>query len=210
VTPVVVWSRLVGFNGRIEARARSAAGVLKPIQTVSSLSFDSLRPRVALDKSGNALFVWYSYISSKFRVEARARSAAGTLGTIQNVSAAGIDGDLPDIRGLANGNALIVWETKLGSGGILARIRSATGALGSIQTISSENVGRIQVGMQANGDTLLAWEGASDSSGSRHIKARVVRFASGALGAVQTLSANGASASTPAVAVKPNGGGVVA
>jgi hypothetical protein len=53
---VAVWSRFDGTDYRIQARTRSAAGVLGPIQTLSGAGQDAIDPQVAVD--GGGLAVW--------------------------------------------------------------------------------------------------------------------------------------------------------
>lgn len=165
---------------------------------------------MALDGAGNALLIWFSYVSdtSTDAVCARALPTTGTLSQIQVISAKGYREKNGHVAVRSDGNALIVWEGQ--DGYVRARARASSGALGPIQTIFGDIIDpsgfRPQFAMDKNGNALIAWQGQVSFPPIRRIMART-RSASGVLGAVQTLS--GDLADLPAVAVNPAGGGVV-
>jgi hypothetical protein len=70
---VVAWYRLDTPRYQVEARTRSAAGNLGPIQILSEPDLYSTFPQVALDRDGDALVVW----SAGFEPEERIQAAAG-------------------------------------------------------------------------------------------------------------------------------------
>src|SRR6266496_1155042 len=95
---VFVWRRSDGttdcFGGpclRIQTRSRSAAGILSPIQTLSPSGQHGALPQVAVDPSGNAVFVWRRFDGANLRIQTRVRSAAGTLGSTLTLPPAGGD-----------------------------------------------------------------------------------------------------------------------
>ena len=55
---VFTWLRSDGANQRVQARARSAAGVLSAVQTLSGPGQNALGPQVAVDADGDAVFTW--------------------------------------------------------------------------------------------------------------------------------------------------------
>ena len=70
-----------------------------------------MRAEVAVDPQGNAVFVWERREGTAvccLRVEARVRSANGTLGATQILSAAGQDAQEPHVAVAANGTAFAV------------------------------------------------------------------------------------------------------
>jgi hypothetical protein len=200
---VIVWAQNDGAGGQVHARRRSAAGALGAIQPISSASSDAVAPQVALDQDGDALIVWQGSSGSGFRTQARARSAAGALGPVQNLS--GLFTFASRLAVDLDGDALIVWQ---GPSGIQARARSAAGALGAIQTLSL--AGRPaqdpRVARDSDGDALIVWQGFDGTT--HRIEART-RSAAGTLGAIRFLSAAGDHAGRPLVALEPNGDGVV-
>jgi hypothetical protein len=56
---------------------------------LSASGQDASSPQVAVDGEGNAVFTWLRFDGTNFRVQAQARSAAGTLSAVQNISPAG-------------------------------------------------------------------------------------------------------------------------
>jgi uncharacterized protein YheU (UPF0270 family) len=232
---VFVWSRsdeTTGCGGsgcsQIKARARSAAGVLSATQTLSDPGQNAANPQVAVDQSGNAVFVWQRpdgtsdcdvYVGC-FRIQARARSAAGKLSSVQTLSDGGRDAFRPQVAVDPNGNAAFVWgrmdETTDCSSGpefspgcfrIQARARSAKGKLSSVETLSDpgQDAGSQQVAVDPNGNAAFVWS-RFDGTNSR-IQA-TARSATGVLSATQTLSAAGRDASSPGVAVDQSGNAV--
>jgi hypothetical protein len=202
---VFAWQRFDGANYRVQARARSAAGVLSAVQTLSSSGRDAVAPQVAVDAKGNAVFTWIRSDGANLRVQARARSAAGALSAVQTLSAAGSSAFNPQVAVDANGNAVFAWQRFDGANRrVQARARSAAGVLSAVQDISEagQDAFNPHVAVDTNGVAVFAWR-RSDGANSR-VQTRV-RGAGGALSAVQTLSAAGRDASEPQLAV--NGGG---
>jgi hypothetical protein len=165
---------------RIQVRARSAAGVLGPVQTLSSAGENTRDPQVAIDADGDTLTVWWRFGAPEFRVQSRARSAAGVLGPLENLSAAGQHAERPQVAMDPAGNAVAVWGRYDGTaqcaGGngcsrIQARTRSAAGVLGAVQTLSApgQHATVPDVAVNADGDAVAVWErldGTTDCGGS--------------------------------------------
>jgi hypothetical protein len=216
---VAVWTRFDGTAVRIQARARSAGGVLGPVQILSVGGQSATAPQVAIDAGGDALFVWQRPdgtgpcgINGCPKVEAVARSAGGVLGPVQRLSNTPRGGSFPQVAVDADGDALAVWRaldatTNCSGGGcfrIQARARSAAGGLGTVLTLSTsgQNADFPQVGIDSDGDAVAVWQrfdGASFRSQAR------ARTAGGALGAVQTLSPAGQNIVDPQVDVAATG-----
>jgi hypothetical protein len=219
---IFVWQRFDGTDPpnncctRIEARSRSSTGTLGAVETLSDPGQNASMPQVAVDSSGNAVFTWVRPDGTNKRIEARARSAAGTLGAVEPLSAAGQDADDPQVAVDPNGNAVFTWQRFDGTNpgaGCCSRIevvaRSATGTLSAVQLLSAsaQNAQTSQVAVDSSGNAVVVWKrfnGTSDVIQSR------ARSATGTLGTVQNLSAAGENASQPQVAVGPTGNAVFA
>ncbi len=126
------------------------------------------------------------------------------------LSAAGQHAWTPDVAYSPNGSAVIAWGRYDGAQYIAqAVIRNANGTLGPVQTIatpSSQVLGGPNVGIDAQGNALLAWT-RWDGNDFR-VQARTLS-AAGVLGLPATLSNPGQDASTPELAVNRGGDGVV-
>jgi hypothetical protein len=68
------WERFDGTSFRIQARLRSAAGVLDPVQTISTAGLDAFSPQIAVNGPGAAFADWLIYDSSGV---SRVQAAAG-------------------------------------------------------------------------------------------------------------------------------------
>ena len=81
---VVVWRN--DDNFRVQARSRSRAGVLGPIQTLSApVLHDTFYQKVAIDRRGNAVVTWVADTQEGQQIQARTLSAAGRLGRLLNL-----------------------------------------------------------------------------------------------------------------------------
>jgi hypothetical protein len=235
---VFVWQRYVGSavcNGHygcilIEARTRSAAGVLSAIQTLSApadWNRDARGPQVGLDPNGNAVFIWSSfdgthpdYPTCCSLIQARARSAAGVLSAIYTLTPAGRQPSGQDVAVDQTGNAVLVWTRTDGTtdcsgvacSRVETRVRSSAGALSPLQTLSAsgQTTQSPDVGVDQNGNAVFVWRLYREcSQGCTRIQARA-RSATGALSSIQTLSPAGRHSVQPQVAVDPSGNAVFA
>ncbi len=203
---VFTWRRLDGADYRVQARARSAGGVLSAVQTLSAAGQDAFAPQVAVDADGDAVFTWWRSDGASYRVQARARSAGGALSAVQTLS--GSNARYPEVAVDADGDAVFTWYRFDGRNlRVQARARSAAGALSAVQTLSEtgQNAWDPEVAVNADGDAVFTWT-RFDGEDYR-VQARA-RSAAGALSAVQTLSGAGQSAELPQVAVDADGDAV--
>jgi hypothetical protein len=205
---VFTWTRFDGTNFRVQARARSSTGTLSAVKTLSAAGQNAFNPQVAVDTDGDAVFTWQRSDGTNTRVQARARSKAGTLSAVQTLSAAGQDANNPQVAVDADGDAVFTWTR---SDGTKVRVqavrRSAAGTLSAVQDLSDagQDANTPQVAVEGGGDAVFTWI-RFDGTNFR-VQARA-RSAAGALSAVQTLSSSGRSASAPQVAVDADGDAV--
>ena len=111
---VFTWLRSDGTNERVQARARSAAGALSAVQTLSAPGQHASDARVAVAASGMAVFTWQRSDGTNARVQARTRSRTGVLGSVETLSPAGDDAYVPRLAMNADGDAVVVYETDAG------------------------------------------------------------------------------------------------
>jgi uncharacterized protein YheU (UPF0270 family) len=202
---------------RIQARIRSTAGTLSPVQTLSAAGGNATLPQVAVDQSGNAVFVWQRRDPTTgcpggcLRIQARARSAAGSLSPTQTLTIASLDAVSPEVAVDSSGNAVFVWYSR---GVIRARTRSATGTLSPTEILSGHGTGSSspQVGVDQDGDAVFVWQRTDETtdcngSGCIRIEARA-SSAAGVLSATQILSTAGKDAFNPQVGVDQQGDAV--
>jgi hypothetical protein len=111
---VFTWERFEGGNDRVQARTRSAAGVLGAITNLSALGppgGDAFAPQVASADSGASAFTWLRFDGTNDRVQERPMTAAGVFGgTNPALSPAG-DAETPQIAMAATtGKVIVTWE----------------------------------------------------------------------------------------------------
>jgi hypothetical protein len=200
---------------RVQARARSAGGALSAVRTLSAAGQDASSPEVGVDADGDAVFTWQRSDGTNDRAQIRARSAAGDLSTVRNLSAAGQDAVDPRVAVDADGDAVATWRFDASNERIQARARSAAGALSAVQNLSAagQDAFNPQVAVGGDGDAVFTWlrdDGTADCGGAGCIRAQArARSAAGDLSAVQTLSAAGQDAGSPQVAVDTGGNAVL-
>lgn len=206
---VFAWLGYDGTKSRVQARARSAAGVLSPIQTLSPAGQNASNPQLAIDDSGDSVFAWERFDgTANFRIEARARSAAGVLSPVRKVSPPGQNGFDPKVAVDSNGDSVLAWRGFDGvNSRVQARARSAAGTLSATAFISpaGQNASAPQVAVDATNDAVITW--TRPQGASQRVQARA-RSAAGTLSAVQNLSNAGQNAFVPQVAVDNTGDAV--
>src|SRR3954451_560852 len=213
---VFAWTRYDGTNNRIQARARSAAGNLSIVQTLSTSGQNASNSQVAVDDGGDAVFTWERYDGAEWRAQTRARAAGLFLSPVQTLSDAGESALFPRVAVDADGDAVFTWRRFDGSGNFCcfraqARARSAAGSLSAVQTLSTGGQGAFdpRVAVDPDGDAVFTWT-RSDGTGNfccSRVQAKA-RSAAGALSPVQYLSEVGQNAQGPRVAVDADGDAV--
>jgi hypothetical protein len=208
---VFVWRRSDGADVRIQARTRSASGVLGPVLTLSARGQDAFEPQVAVDSDGDALIAWQRSDGTNHRIQARPLSATGALGLTQNLSPPGEHALHPRLAVDADGDAVAVWQLGDGASDPAAtagRARSAAGVLSPVQVLSSGGQALSpHVAISPSGDAVFTW--IRNSPGHNYRVQTRARSAAGALSAVQTLSQDGQDAHLPRVAVDATGDAVL-
>jgi hypothetical protein len=214
---VFLWDRYDGSSFWIEARSRSLAGVLGPVQTLAHSHASAPDPQLTLDPTGNAVFVWAS-ADTYTTIETRQLSAAGVLGPIATLwpGQYRVDPQNYHVAVNAAGDALFVWAVGNGNHGFpIARSRTAAGAVGPMEFITVLDSSQIpkqgswpQVSFAPEGDALFVWTTSERISPTTvvsvmHARTRsaegvlgdpqdVQTFAAGEAGAAElTVSANG-------------------
>jgi hypothetical protein len=208
---VFAWSRYDGSTDcggapppaagcrRIQTITRSATGSLSAVQTVSPAAKHADWPRVVVDQSGNAFFVWQrrDYTTNCnhngcYRIQIRVLYPTGTLSPVQTLSGPYAHAYYPDVGVDRNGNAIVVWQRLDGSTDcsgspcfrIETRTRALDGTLSAVQTLSDsgQHAFTPKVGVDPSGDAVFAWVRGTT------IQTRA-RSASGTLSAIQDLAA---------------------
>src|SRR5918994_1616498 len=111
---VFTWRRFDGTDSRIQTRARTLlSGALSAVQDLSGSGEDAFEPQVAVsrvDADPDAVFTWRRFDGTNQRIQARTRSAAGVLGAVRDVSAAGENGFDPRVGVDQDGVAYATWH----------------------------------------------------------------------------------------------------
>jgi hypothetical protein len=199
-----------GTSYRIQTRVRAAEGTFGPVETLTTGAAQVLDPQVAVDASGDAVFVWGRYDGiCCYRIQTRARAPAGTLSAVQTLSEAGQHAYSPQVGVDDAGGAVFTWQRSDGTNSrIQARARAADGTLSSVQDVSypGHDASAPQVAVDAGGDAVFGWL-RSDGTNLR-VETRT-RSAAGSLVPFTVLSDPGQAAEGPQVAVDPDGDAVV-
>ncbi len=157
---VITWRLSDSSGQRVQMRARSAAGILGPVASLSGAGQDAYNPQVAVGANGDAVFVWVRSDGSTNRVQTRVLSASGVLGPGRTISAAGRDAFNAKVAVDADGDAVFVWGTSDGTNQrIQARARSAAGVFGPGQNVSpaGRDAFQPQVAIDPDGEAVFTW-----------------------------------------------------
>ncbi|WP_236053269.1 MULTISPECIES: hypothetical protein [Streptomyces] len=165
-------------------------------------------PTVSVDRQGDALLVWNACDLSTpgcyYRIQARVKTAGGTVTAIRTLSPDGAAPSWPQAASDDTGDSAVVWQQ---DSQVVGRRISASGSLvGPLQKLSTSAPATTPVvAVSPAGSAMAAWTEVRD--GSWYAVAR--RMGSdGTLGAPITLGSG--TADKPAVAVDRSGRFVVA
>jgi hypothetical protein len=205
---LVTWQRFDGTSDRVQARTRSAAGVLGPVETVSPAGVSAEGSRVAIAPDGSAIITW-ERVGTNTRIQTVARSATGVLSAVQRLSPDGPSARRPRVAVDSAGNAVFVWHSSDGTNvRVHSRARSADGVLSAVQNLSpaGEDSANAEVGVDASGNAMFVWEvfDEMDIVPGGLVRARA-RSSAGTLGVVRTLGTSEVAELVPDVAVNPDG-----
>jgi hypothetical protein len=219
---------------RLRTRVLSPGGTLGTIATLTPSGFHADSPHVAVDRVGDAIFVWtrptaagdtscFSFNEPRSGgscvVQTRVRSANGALSAPQTLSGPGAT--QPQVALDSNGNATFVWTRpptqSTADYQIETRTRSASGVLGPVQTLSAPGDAAFapQVAVNRYGGAAFVWlrydgprgdcGGGTPSAPSRCFRVQArTRSAAGALSAVQMLSSSKSVSEYPRVGIDDN------
>lgn len=212
---VAAWTRSNGATQAVQVAVRPAGGTVSAAQTVGTtypcyfLGILAEPPKVAIDSQGNAVVVWSHPLSTTTVIQASIRPAGGTFGPPTDLSDAGRTANTDaDVAMAADGTAIAVWTWNNGTRTVVqSAVRPPGGAFppaGTATTLSNtaQAASTARVAMNARGDAAVVW---TRSNGTNQIVQARVRPAGGAFAAAVDLSAPGADASTPEVAIDPQG-----
>ena len=209
---VITWVHedgLDGDNDVVQARTMTRSGSLGAVTNLSEPAGRAFSPDVASDADGDTTFVWLRFDGRRDRVQGRVMTAAGALGAVFNLTSTGPSAVDPRVATDDTGDSVFVWERfDAPTDRIQARTRIG-GVLGAVVQVSAVGGEAFspQVASDATGDSVVTWlrfDGVND-----RVQARPMT-AAGAFGATSDLSAAGADAETPQVAIAKTTGDAVA
>lgn len=134
----------------------------------TSVTTQSLNPKLAFDLNGNALVVWQSVNATFNNYDLWSNRYSASTGwgapVLVSVADALTSADLPQIALDSNGNALAVWEqpnlTNF-TAGVIASSRYVAGSGWSAPTVISDSAvqsNNAQIAVDANGNAIAMWE----------------------------------------------------
>ena len=195
---IAVWKRFSGTNFIVQAAVRPAGGTFAGPTDLSAAGRSAQAPQVAIDQDGDAIAVWERSNGANLVVQAAVRPAGGTFAAPVDLSAAGENGQDPQVAVGQAGKAVCVWRRSNGTNMIVqASLRPAGGAFAAPRDLSSagQDTSDPQVAIDPDGDATAVW----------HTDQGVVRAAArpagGEFAAAVALSAAGQTATQPRVAI---------
>jgi hypothetical protein len=187
------------------ARLTAGAGWSAP-QQLSSPTFDSSEPQVAVDPAGDATAVWASYIGATDIVQTSTQLAGGSWSAAQQLSTSSGDADAPAVAVDGHGTATAVWDI-FGGGQFVVQAASAPrgGGWTSPAAVSApaSDAGQPQIAADAAGDVQATWY---RFNGVGEVVETAARPAGGSWTAAAQLS--GSDAYQPQVGLADNGDAV--
>jgi hypothetical protein len=118
-TSTIAWSRFDGTSLVIEARRITSAGLVSSTFVLSATGRDAADPQLALGPGGKATILWTRFDGSNWIVQRRDLSAAGSLGTTENLSSSGRRGSDPITAWGGDGTLAMSWRRFNGAGDVI-------------------------------------------------------------------------------------------
>ena len=165
---VLTWVVQDQLVDRVQARARTAAGLLSPVQTLSDAGRDADLPQVAVDRDGDAVIAWLRSDGTNERTQALTRSSTGTLGPDLTLSLQGQRAAQPQVDVGPAGGGVVAWQQTFGSYTVIqARRLTTSGALSATQILSEDDGESSATFAQAGfagGNAAVVWRRSDDTS----------------------------------------------
>jgi hypothetical protein len=199
----IVWSLGSGLGEEAQVSSVAPGGVFGSAQSLTGFVGAASMPQVALDSRGDAIAVWEGWDGANIRIQESSRPAGGSFGAPEFLSPAGNNAGTPQIAFDSGEDALAVWRFDGSPAStIQGDYRPGGGAFGGPQTISTSSpqpAQAPQVGFDAAGDGIVAWQ-QSDGSEPRIYASVRAPGSSGSFDAQGTLDPGGQEAYEPSVA----------
>jgi PKD domain len=201
----VVWFGSSGSNFLAQA-ATVMDGMASAPVTLSVTGKNSTFPTVAMNDRGDTIVAWTRGEGSSGIIQASFRPAGGSFGAAVNLSSGGESATDPRVAIDDAGDATVVWDRYNGVDEVVeeATRPAATGSFSKAVVLSNEAEPSIQpfVAMNAEGDTAVTW---ASSNGTYELVQVALRRAGGTFGKTVSVSAEGANAAFPQVALDGRG-----
>ncbi len=201
----VVWYGSLGSNYLVQA-ATVTDGMSSAPVTLSAAGKNAVLPTVAMNDRGDTVVAWTRGEGSNGIVQASFRPAGGSFGAPVSLSTGGESATAPRVTIDDAGNATVVWDRYNGVHELVeeATRPAATGSFSKPAVLSNEAEYAIQpfVAVNAEGDTAVTW---AASNGADHLVQVAVRPAGGTFDKAVSVSAEGADAQFPQVALDGRG-----
>ncbi len=200
----VVWYTF-GLNFLVEAATVTDGMPSAPV-TLSAAGKKALFPTVAMNDRGDTVVAWTRGEGSDGVVQASFRPAGGSFGAPVSLSPGGESATAPRVAIDDAGNATVVWDRYNGALEVVeeATRPAASGSFSKAAVLSNEAEPAIQpfAAMNAEGDTAVTW---TASNGADQLVQVAVRPAGGTFDKAVSVSAEGANAAFPQVALDGRG-----
>jgi hypothetical protein len=209
---ITIWRSFDGADYRVRLRRRAVDGTLGQIETFGPAGGIVFNPHIAMQPNGAAVGVWERSDGTDIRIQTRRRTAAGGLGSLANLSAAGQNASNPQLDLESDGDADFVWTRSDGSDPrVQTRRRTPDGLMAATQTLSTagEDGRNPQVAVEPGGNAHFTWALGPGSFVDCCTVIQVRRKApGGTLSPVETISRLDRSSFIPQVAVDDAGNAV--
>ena len=204
-----VWRELDGDTSSIRASFQPKGQRWGPPQQISLPAAATEGPKLAMDRSGNAVAVWHSSTDGhNSSVQAAVRPAGGNWSAPQNLSAPGEAAFDADVA-VEAGRATAVWTEMHSSRPVVqSSSRTIAGTWEAAETISGQTDAAYfpVIAMDDQGGAVASWQWFD---GAYRVIRAALRPAGGSWSAPEDLSGPGRSASAPRVAMDANGNALV-
>ena len=197
----VVWVGSDGAGDVVQAATREPGHPFAAPASISAPGGDARSPQLTTGPDGTVIVVWQHGEGVNQVIQSSTRPPTGVFSAPENLTEAGRAAHDPQVAVGPDGSATAVWVR---ANVVQFATRQSGGAFGSAANLSADGqvVGEPRIAIGADGTAVVVWY---RNDGVNEIVQAATRPSGGGFGAAADLTSTGEDATSPHIAIAPDG-----